>query len=433
MEKKWIVCISYLCLSALIGHAVAQDAKPQAATAPGNAAGAWRPHVIDGGSKGADGVRIMDANGDGAMDIVTGWEEGGLIRVYLNPRARGAKEAWPAVTVGKVARPEDAVFADVDGNGAIDVVSATEGKERSIYVHWAPVDKEQYADASAWKAEAIAVTAQSAASGAGWMFVLPMQIDGQGGIDLVIGSKGEGASIGWLQSPANPRDLAGWTYHKLYDAGWIMSLIAADMDFDGDLDVLASDRKGPTSGVLWLDNPGPEAAARNSKWKEHRIGPRGRAEVMFIDLADVEGDGRFDILAPVKPDAIAWFRLTAEGNWLMDTIRVVAPPDSAGVGNVKAVKATDIDTDGKLDLAVSFEGAEGDKSGLVWLQRNRRDWVIRDIAGVDGVKYDLIVPIDLDDDGDLDLVTTEERDNLGVVWYENPTRLPVEPVAPGRP
>ena len=30
--------------------------------------------------------------------------------------------------------------------------------------------------------------------------------------------------------------------------------------------------------------------------------------------------------------------------------------------------------------------------------------------------------IDLDGDGDLDVMTCEERKNLGVIWYENPGR-----------
>ena len=40
----------------------------------------------------------------------------------------------------------------------------------------------------------------------------------------------------------------------------------------------------------------------------------------------------------------------------------------------------------------------------------------------EGAKFDLIQTLDLDGDGDLDIVTCEERDNLGVIWYENPTR-----------
>ncbi len=45
-----------------------------------------------------------------------------------------------------------------------------------------------------------------------------------------------------------------------------------------------------------------------------------------------------------------------------------------------------------------------------------------DIAGRVGTKFDLIELLDLDQDGDLDVITCEEVENLGVVWYENPAR-----------
>ena len=57
----------------------------------------------------------MDVNDDGLSDIATGWEEGGKVRVYLHPGPAKVKEAWPAVTVGQVRSPEDAVFVDLDG------------------------------------------------------------------------------------------------------------------------------------------------------------------------------------------------------------------------------------------------------------------------------------------------------------------------------
>ena len=59
----------------------------------------WRRHVVDDSSRGADGVRLADVNGDHLMDVTTGWEEGGLIRVYLNPGPNGCREKWPAVKV----------------------------------------------------------------------------------------------------------------------------------------------------------------------------------------------------------------------------------------------------------------------------------------------------------------------------------------------
>ena len=45
----------------------------------------WKRHIIDDSSRGADGVRVEDVNGDGYLDLTTGWEEGGVVRVTLNP------------------------------------------------------------------------------------------------------------------------------------------------------------------------------------------------------------------------------------------------------------------------------------------------------------------------------------------------------------
>ena len=45
-----------------------------------------------------------------------------------------------------------------------------------------------------------------------------------------------------------------------------------------------------------------------------------------------------------------------------------------------------------------------------------------DISGAAGTKFDRMELVDLDDDGDLDVITCEESESLGVIWYENPTR-----------
>ena len=308
----------------------------------------WARHTIDSRSQGADGVRLADANGDSLIDLVTGWEEGGLVRVYLNPGPARAAQPWPAVTVGAVGSPEDAVFADLDGDGALDVVSACEGTTKTIYVHWAPTDARAYGDSAAWATRPIPVT-QGAQR---WMYVLPMQIDGRGGIDLLVGSKDEGAAVGWLQAPDDPRRLDTWTYHKLYDAGWIMSLEPADLDGDGDADVLVSDRKGAGRGVLWLENPGPAAAADGGPWRAHRIGGTGR-EVMFLDVADLDADGRRDVAVAVKPAQILILQQPDDptGPWPSHVVE----PDTARVGRAKAVRVTDVDGDGQSDVLFSCE------------------------------------------------------------------------------
>jgi len=381
------------------------------------AAAPWDRHTVDRSSRGADGVRLADVNGDGWMDIVTGWEEGGLIRVYVNPGPTLAKEPWPAVTVGKVKSPEDAVFVDLDGDKAMDVVSCCEGGNRTIYVHWAPADPTRYLAENEWQTAAIPCTGKLQM----WMFALPLQVDDQQGVDLVVGSKGGDASISWLQSPAEPRELDQWQRHPVYEAGWIMSLQTHDMDADGDLDVLASDRKGAHRGVLWLANPGPASALTGEAWETVRI-DQGDREVMFLTVADFHGRGERDVFCAVRGRGIShlqWRSGVATG-WSQHEI---AMPHGCGTG--KGVAVGDMDGDGRNDLVFSCENARDELSGVRWLASDPETpgrWTDHEISGPEGTKYDRIELLDLDDDGDLDVLTCEERRNLGVIWYENPAR-----------
>lgn len=372
----------------------------------------WNRHTIDDSSKGADGVRLADVNGDGLMDIATGWEEGGVVRAYLHPGSKNCTEKWPAVTVGTVKSAEDAVFADLDGDGASDVVSCCEGRTRSIYFHWAPRAKESFLDAALWETTKLPATAGKQM----WMYAFPMQIDGKHGVDLFVGSKGGNGSVGWLQAPENPRDLSKWTFHKLQDAGWIMSLILADMNGDQLDDLLVSDRRGSSRGIFWLQNPGPEKAADPGAWKRHDIGD-GKLEIKFITIGDLDQDGLDDVIATEKK-SIVWYRLE-DKKWVQ---RIIPLPN--GVGGGKSVVVSDINGDGRNDLVFSCEGAKAPLSGVRWLSWDKSPlegtWSDHEVSGPEGLKYDRLVVSDVNGDGDPDLLCCEERDQLGVFWYENP-------------
>lgn len=374
----------------------------------------WKRHTVDNTSKGADGVKLGDINRDGLPDIVTGWEEGGEVRVYLNPGPAKSRDAWPRVIVGKVDDAEDAIFADLDGDGRLEVVSCTEGKTRTVFWHRPAGDAGRVMDARSWSTAPFPATLKAQM----WMQAAAMDVDGEHGLDLLLASKNKEGAVGWLQAPKSPGDLAGWKFHRLREAGWVMSLAPQDMDGDGDLDVVLSDRKGDRTGVFWLENPGAKANRQHAAWKEHAIGALGR-QVMFADLADVNGDGLLDVAVAVKPVEVVLCLQQPGGRWREQVIRL----DATNLGDAKAVKAADVNGDGLADLLFTCENAKGIAEGIVWLEQQREGpWKQHPLGGPEGVKYDLMQVLDLDGDGDRDVITCEERDQLGVVWYENPHR-----------
>lgn len=406
---------------------------PSAALGEAPKGPAWTRHTVDSSLDGADGVRLGDVNGDGLPDIATGWEEGGAVRAYLNPGDARVRDPWPSVQVGAAPSVEDAVFADVDGDGAVDVIGSTEGDERAMYIYWAPKDPGAYLDASAWTRERLPAPVQQ------WMYSVPAQIDGKNGTDIVVGGKNAGGEIGVLVAPPDARDLSAWRYVPLGRVGWTMTLAVRDMDGDGDPDVLLADRRvtqepdaGDLRGLRWLENPG----SLDKPWRNHFIGRRG-VEVMFSGSSDFDGDGDTDYVVPNIVTGENGARDSGQLYWIENRgdgrYREHRVPWPDNVGRAKAAAFGDIDRDGRKDIVLTFEEADQGRHGVVWLRqqgpRRKPVWKVRTLSGVDGIKYDDATLVDIDHDGDLDVFSTEERlarpgqpTGLGLIWYENPTR-----------
>ena len=120
------------------------------------------------------------------------------------------------------------------------------------------------------------------------------------------------------------------------------SVRAADLDGDGDLDVLSASRDDAT--IAWHENldlttPG---TGDGSTWTLHAVSTAAGALSVFA--ADVDGDGDLDALAAsLTDDTIAWYANDGSGGgWTLHAI-------STAADGAISVFAADVDGDGDLD------------------------------------------------------------------------------------
>lgn len=418
----------------------APDASPDA-PAPGvDLAAPWQRRTILQGVAanvtGADGVDLRDINGDGLLDLASGWEQSSKTTVHIHPGCALAETEWPYVVLpGTVSGVEDATFGDVDADGRQDVVSAGSSGFR-LYVHFGPVASSQLT-ASAWTQ----MTIGAATNVQRWLRAIVADINGDGQPDIVAGGYSTGATIDLFTSPT-PRIASSWTRTVLSEVGATYTLEARDWDGDGDLDVLVSDRD-PAGKMIDADGDGDLELVTRSDLRGSRVlinpGPTG-GQWTNQTIANVSNMKWID--APATSLIVDGQSSTATAN--ITTIRTRTGsvwsaqviPQPANVGQYNAARIGDIDADGLDDLVLVYSHAPGSLSGVVWLKQGRDiagapTWDRGEISGPLGEKWDNVDLYDVDCDGDLDVVANEQgaagstplADKLGNHWFENP-RIP---------
>jgi FG-GAP-like repeat/Secretion system C-terminal sorting domain len=152
------------------------------------------------------------------------------------------------------------------------------------------------------------------------------------------------------------------------------------------------------------------AVLPQTMWFEHVIRPE---EDGGTDLqhADVNNDGRVDLLVASRGnDRIAWFEnLDNQFNFLEHI--VVADFDDA-----RNIRPADFNEDGHVDL-ITLAQYDHDVR-LYWNLGDGLSWDLEIIGPDIPISTDLEVA-DLDNDGDTDIIISEDYLIEGLIWYEN--------------
>lgn len=370
--------------------------------------GGWRCNVIqpDPKNHGPDGFNSHDWDGDGDLDVLVNFEEGGFSRLYFNPGRERVRELWTDyIQLEKHGKCEDSGIGDLDNDGDIDYVA------NGGHVYFNP-GRSELRDASKWVK--MTLFKQEARN------PVVCDIDGDGLNDLIVGASA------WYKQPAeNKYDPAGWMRYELGKARWPMSCIVDDIDFDGDNDLIVQERR--EQGTFYYENPGADRVTQ--KWPVHTIDPERNG--MFMAVGDVNCDGRLDLIKAGGRGVVhVYLRTNDAGIPSYKKIEVSAPPQPKNVtvkmAKPKGVAILEINGDLSRPEVVIIPEYEAQLWYLTvsgdGMSANHWTSTLIDIPSPESrKKMDNAFLVDLDGDGDLDIATTEENGGWGVIWFENPT------------
>ena len=175
-------------------------------------------------------------------------------------------------------------MADFDQDGDLDLatgVGARDGEARTV-AWW----ENPGGVGNTWKQHRVGETVSFADR------IEAADLDGDGAPDVVVAEEGQRARVHWFRCPKNPSD-DEWVRQTVVVQATTNNLDLADMDDDGDIDIVCAEHRGEKKVQIW------ENLGRAAEWKEHVVS-RGKESHLGAQVADMDGDGDPEILS------IAW-------------------------------------------------------------------------------------------------------------------------------
>ena len=270
---------------------------------------------------------VHDFDIDGDIDVLATWAMGsesndqlawgenlggGSFAVHENvDTANGT--FLQGVTIGRYAGPLQVALSWQNGTGGLQFVTVPEPES----VTTAPWE---------WNAPGVGTPGESLDSG---------DIDGDGDTDILAGEV-------WFENNLGTT----WVSHTLMSVpvGESDRNLLVDMDGDGDLDALIGFGHDAEGKLSWFEQGSDPTAL----WTEHPIAQLAPATAQSVDVADLDGDGDMDVVAgehtnPARPDLALWTFENTPTGWIRHLVHV-------GDEHHDGAVLRDFDQDGDLDI-----------------------------------------------------------------------------------
>lgn len=427
----------------------------------GNMEGKWTRSDL---GMNADGYLFVDVDGDEYADVIAE----ALPEVYWFEADNMQGTTWACRKIGEIPKTDH-----VNGQGGhyAQLVAGTNGEiilaaKEGVWAATIPVDPEIQ---DKWKFRLIVKTGSSEGIGIG-------DIDGDGDHDLVLGDmfaedKDKSRQVFWGENPGTINsewvkhhvgsalnfvdrievaDFNGdgmpdvavseelypglepvanlliftnsgtgkenkWNRDIIFTGYSLNNLDTGDIDKDGDIDLITCEHKGKEFRLMLFQNDG------KAKFTMH-LADKGHESHLGTQLEDLDSDGDLDIVS------IAWDNykylhvwrndaLKSEIKWKQfSSINGELPTPNGGKEQTSCLVA-DLDKNGFQDFVITDRSVT---PSVLWYRFDNGKWETFTIDN-SPVKIEAgSAVLDVDNDGDLDIIFAGDYSSNEVWWWENP-------------
>jgi len=341
-------------------------------------------------------ICVADLDGDGDLDVLA--SSYAQISWYKNINGSGAfgEQILIAQNTGELGLSVSA--SDIDGDGDLDILSTfidgsptQSGEDRVIW------NENLDGQGNFGPQRIISLIAYRPTDSHAADF------DGDGDMDVLSISRGDD-KVAWYRNLDGNGNFSSQIIIS-QELEYPIKGIVADLDNDGDMDVISHSLH--ENKVGWFRN-----LDGNGTFGGLQIITTNVDFPNLIFAADLDGDGDKDVVSTSKDDnKIAWYR-NSNGSFGPQQIITTL------VEEPNAIFASDIDNDGDLDL-ITASSKNGSYAIISLINSNGLgDFESPHLISDEVVYPNAVHAADLDEDGDLDVLSSSHIDSK-IAWYEN--------------